>query len=318
MPFTNPIVGGGGDLIIDKIRSPDFVTGVSGWQIAKDGTAELNETTVRGPVHVIGTTGVIDIEPDPTRPTISFWNTLHNNRSYINVVDDFNANYANLGINGGTVDSVGIPGATLRPRLYMIGPTESASALGHVRQDVPDYMGGQFLFTDNTAFMRAYLGDGSGTAIADVQCIRGGSVIMKGSTDGVTRNGPELRVGGAPSAGYLHVVNEDWNDFAFNNSWTTSSPSSDQVHAGYKLLGDGTVIMRGRISNATVGKTGGCFNLPAGYFPAKQGRWVVAHGATPVSSDGILQITTGGVATIERNAATSSFFYLDTVQFSTV
>ena len=52
MPFTNPIVAGL-TLIRQAIRSPNFVTGVSGWSINKDGSAEFNDVTSRGTV-VIG------------------------------------------------------------------------------------------------------------------------------------------------------------------------------------------------------------------------------------------------------------------------
>lgn len=49
--FTNPIVGGGNALIRTAIRSPDFVTGVSGWSINKDGSAEFNDLDARGSIE---------------------------------------------------------------------------------------------------------------------------------------------------------------------------------------------------------------------------------------------------------------------------
>lgn len=42
------ITQGLGNLVIPAIRSPNFVHGVSGWQIAKDGSAEFNNLTIRG------------------------------------------------------------------------------------------------------------------------------------------------------------------------------------------------------------------------------------------------------------------------------
>lgn len=47
MPFSNPVVGGT-TLIRPAIHSPDYVPGVSGWSINKDGTAEFNDVTFRG------------------------------------------------------------------------------------------------------------------------------------------------------------------------------------------------------------------------------------------------------------------------------
>jgi hypothetical protein len=41
--FSNPLIGGGGGLVYPSIHSPDFVHGVSGWSINKDGSAEFHD-----------------------------------------------------------------------------------------------------------------------------------------------------------------------------------------------------------------------------------------------------------------------------------
>lgn len=46
--FTNAIAGGGGNLIITSLQSPGFKHGIQGWQVAKDGSAEFNDLTIRG------------------------------------------------------------------------------------------------------------------------------------------------------------------------------------------------------------------------------------------------------------------------------
>jgi hypothetical protein len=48
--FNNPLVGGGGGLVYPSIHSPNFLAGVSGWTIRKDGTVEFNSGTFRGTV----------------------------------------------------------------------------------------------------------------------------------------------------------------------------------------------------------------------------------------------------------------------------
>jgi hypothetical protein len=50
--FTDPILGGESVLVRQAIRSKDFVPGVSGWSINRDGTAEFNDVTVRGELYV--------------------------------------------------------------------------------------------------------------------------------------------------------------------------------------------------------------------------------------------------------------------------
>lgn len=50
MSFSNPITGGQGALIRPAIKSPNFLTGVSGWTINRDGSAEFNNGIFRGTV----------------------------------------------------------------------------------------------------------------------------------------------------------------------------------------------------------------------------------------------------------------------------
>jgi hypothetical protein len=47
LPFPAPIVSGQ-NLVIPGIQSPNFVTGVSGWRINRDGSAEFNNLEIRG------------------------------------------------------------------------------------------------------------------------------------------------------------------------------------------------------------------------------------------------------------------------------
>ncbi len=46
--FEHAIAGGQGNLIIAQFQSPNYVPGVSGWQVRKDGSAEFNNLTFRG------------------------------------------------------------------------------------------------------------------------------------------------------------------------------------------------------------------------------------------------------------------------------
>lgn len=80
--FSNPIIGGDGTLIREAIRSPNYVPGVSGWTINKDGTASFNSTTINGSLQVIGANGsivwirdaddfaTIEIYPPVTEPAL--------------------------------------------------------------------------------------------------------------------------------------------------------------------------------------------------------------------------------------------------------
>jgi hypothetical protein len=52
MTFRNPILGGNGQLIRQNIHSENYVPGVAGWQITRDGDAEFNNVTTRGELFV--------------------------------------------------------------------------------------------------------------------------------------------------------------------------------------------------------------------------------------------------------------------------
>lgn len=53
MPFRNSILAGT-NLIRPSINSPDFQTGIQGWSINKDGSAEFNDVVIRGSLVVTG------------------------------------------------------------------------------------------------------------------------------------------------------------------------------------------------------------------------------------------------------------------------
>ncbi|HXC83878.1 MAG TPA: hypothetical protein VNV62_18675, partial [Trebonia sp.] len=46
--FSHDIAGGQGNLIVKSVQSPNFVSGVSGWQIARSGNAQFNDVDIRG------------------------------------------------------------------------------------------------------------------------------------------------------------------------------------------------------------------------------------------------------------------------------
>jgi hypothetical protein len=52
MPFENSITGGQGALVRPAIKSPNFQTGVQGWSINRNGSAEFNNVIIRGDFEV--------------------------------------------------------------------------------------------------------------------------------------------------------------------------------------------------------------------------------------------------------------------------
>lgn len=52
--WANPIAAGDGSLVYPALKSPNFVSGTSGWMIDRTGGAEFNNVTVRGTVEAGG------------------------------------------------------------------------------------------------------------------------------------------------------------------------------------------------------------------------------------------------------------------------
>lgn len=84
MGFRNPILGGT-ELVRDAIQSSDYVAGVSGWTINRDGSSEFNDGTFRGQLLVTNASGSqirafangslseIDLQPpDSVTPGVTF------------------------------------------------------------------------------------------------------------------------------------------------------------------------------------------------------------------------------------------------------
>jgi hypothetical protein len=71
--FSDPITGSDGQLLIAAIESPDYVPGVSGWRIGKDGTVDVNSGTFRGDVTVGTATQSVDITETVPPELIAFY-----------------------------------------------------------------------------------------------------------------------------------------------------------------------------------------------------------------------------------------------------
>jgi hypothetical protein len=99
MPFQHDIAGGQGNLIVTSLQSPNFMSDVSGWQVAKDGSAEFNNLTIRGTFmgndFVMNSDGLffysgtpafgnLAVALAPTGGTDSFGNTYYEGLSFFN------------------------------------------------------------------------------------------------------------------------------------------------------------------------------------------------------------------------------------------
>lgn len=100
---------------------------------------------------------------------------------------------------------------------------------------------------------------------------------------------------------------EDWNNLTMNNSWVT-----DVETPGYKMMADGTILLRGNMKDGTTVNGTTVATLPAGYRPATAQRFITAEKQTGLSWR---HIGIGTDGTLKVWNATTAHICLDGVRF---
>jgi hypothetical protein len=114
MSFGNPVVGQE-ELIRDAIRSTNYVQGVSGWRIARDGSAEFNTGTFRSDLQVT--------DPDGSYVLVS---TLGSHAGItIRPPDDADQEWNPAQIYASLSDFSGGGPGNLSPSLFLQGPSQN-------------------------------------------------------------------------------------------------------------------------------------------------------------------------------------------------
>lgn len=161
MPFSNPIIGGGGALIREAIQSPDYAPGVAGWAIKRDGSAEFNDATVRGTLltgAAGGSNTYIEVTDSPTGSELRIFSPDGTESAVLS---------APLGGGTGTTptvtlvsgrDNLGSLGATGRGQLNV---SPEATSIVSVRASDGAFIGGSIQVTpDAGAIVSALNGSG--------------------------------------------------------------------------------------------------------------------------------------------------------------
>lgn len=105
-------------------------------------------------------------------------------------------------------------------------------------------------------------------------------------------------------------VQEGWNNLTLNNGWV-----ADVETPQYKLMADGTVLLRGNMMNGVTANGTQIATLPAGYRPTAQTRLITAEKQTGLSWRHI-GISSAGVVTVFN--ATTAHICLDGARFPVI
>ena len=247
MPFSNPIAGGTA-LARNAINSPNFQTGVRGWSINRDGSAEFNSALIRGELDVGPATPNPRVAISPNIPAVlSGWN--------INVI--FNVVFLWY-YNATDFYWQGI-GTFFGTKVYMEGTYDTTNGpyvLRRVLQpgaaNIETRLGSYLLnsFTDILKTQQTSLLIGDGSNIGDSLVVNGTAVSNAIAFNSNGNGTPEVWTGGGLGNGWTNRPGA----FAPFSYRRVAAPANS-----IQIVGE---IVPGTLTDGTV-----IANLPAGYRP---------------------------------------------------
>lgn len=295
MPFTNPILGGAGTLIREAIQSPDYVAGVSGWSINRDGSAEFSDVILRGS-FATGPDGVnayLTIDDGSDRTTIDFWNAAGTNHGYINSPQA--AGVPQIGANSGLYTTAGTPART---RLYL--QATGASQLAQVRDSDQTPLGAE-LYLDGTTAGHLRYNQLGGVRTGGRVAVASADAVLEYETAGTGDHGLRAASDGVHSYGtYLSDIG--WS-FSPGAGWSTVEFRMDRwgpfvaVHLTASRTG-ANIVGTGAVGPFTVGTITSAGNLPTSETATLIGGTAGdGYGGLNSSGDIIMRTMNGTVAT---------------------
>jgi hypothetical protein len=230
--FTHSIAGGAGDLVIATFQSPNYVPGVSGWQVTIEGNAEFNDAVFRGVVIATEFAAQVAVSAG----SYSGEYTIESGQA----TDQFGNQTAVIEWLNGTSPAVSPP--------YAAGANGAgAGSLFSVHsgwQDSGDAESGLYLLSADASET------GNPLAILDCEDLQpfGGS-------------GPTLSQDGAGMAV------DTWNAITLDSGWTAGAQPPQ-----YRFLPDGNVQVRGQATHSGITAAtniNGSHPIPSAYWPGQ-------------------------------------------------
>jgi hypothetical protein len=112
-----PIAAGDGSLVFPALKSPNYVAGVSGWYLGRDGDIEVNDAVVRGELMVQKGDGYVHI---------------YNSTSPNNAIIDLQPNDPDAQFPGSVFAQTWVPGASYQGAMWLWSPRSSGRAMAQI------------------------------------------------------------------------------------------------------------------------------------------------------------------------------------------
>jgi hypothetical protein len=302
---------GQGSLVIPSIFSPNFITGVSGWTIKKDGSAEFNNLTIRG--TFLGTRFIFNVNglffysgtPGPTTLFVSVCGAV--------VTDPFSTSCSPgiflYGPNGSSISLVDVSG---QPTLDLTPASQthmtvipSLAALAINAGLVNEYLlttlsSGQDNNLDNAA-VQLFSESNDSTVAATVALVAAGVRVVNVFKTGVQFQEPIVATLGSSVSNQTIITTDTWNSITLDANWSTLA---GQPVPSYRLGIEKRVHLEGAAQfNVNINNTNlnGGHPLPTAYRPATAPFLAAAPGSAG------LNILTTGVLVAAQGAAATPF-----------
>jgi hypothetical protein len=296
MGFQNSVTGGQGALERQQIKSPNFVSGSTGWAIKRDGSAEFNNIVIRGGTTVGSTS--LWYAGTPAAGNLIF------SISGTSGTDAYGNHYAQgvVTYRTGLTTDVSLSQGTLK-----IG--SAAGDFVHSARIFQSLLAGGSLDLE-TGTGDSNHGDGiraSFTAGKSSQPTGGADTPNFSMIDDDLTSAVDLLLSGSIIKTDLSGNAATWQSPSYNANWVAGTTLNTFAGPGmqYRLMADDTLWLYG-LSHANVGAGTSPFTLPAGYRPAAAYTNTIYND----NSGNIgVKVSTAGVVTVQAAPGGANFMF---------
>ena len=345
MPMQNPVVGGV-FLVRSAIQSPNFQSGVSGWAIMQDGSAEFDDVVIRGGTVVDGQAFYYNGTPssstllvaiagmsgtDPYGTAYSSGFNLYDGAG--NFVGLWNASgfYFASTDNDGQVniqeqgnDSSGNP---MSPILNVFADPAITAAGGSLASFAQEFPGPnqEILILRGPIALPAVDSAGSNTAVNLFAgtAVAGAVGNLQFQDQSTTLDVLTWGVGGGALLGTATgvqpgtgssatpAVAEGWHSPAFGSGWATGPFSGSFQPVQYRLLPNGCVQLIGAFHQTSTTPASPIWTMPTGYHPTVAQIIPCVRNLGGTISATTLLIDTSGNVTLGTNPGNAGDCYVN-------
>lgn len=325
MSFRNPILSGP-TLVRAAIQSANFVTGVSGWQIMRNGNAEFNGATFRGQIIVTGANAILFYSPVAGAGNlVASFSPIAGTDPYGNVYPAGMRVGApnNPGIVAGYSGSTGliyfpgtVPNVALDAKLQL-----NIGGAGMAQRSFLT-MGSAVDTTQNDSVaLNAFASSQDGTQTAHITLTYtdplgvNHSYVVVDPAGGATLVGTITGLHPGTYSRSSPAVAETWQNPAFGSNWTTGTFAGGVRSLHYRLDSEGRLFIVGTFHSTSNAPAATIFTLPSGYFDATdtQAIPVLVNNAGAMSINGLLISSTGAASLVTNLTTTNTDVWVDAI-----